>query len=256
VARGNRRWGRILLILGLVVIVLLIAADRIGVLVAENTVAKQARTQLASENITTSANPDVTISGFPFLTQVAAGHYSKINIVVPNPTSKGIRLDSLNVTATDVTAPTSSVISGNGQIEAGKVVGTAQINWASFEEMVDLSGLSQYGIDPSSLHITSTDGGVVTVSAPVKIAGQSFTAIATGSVSIVNDLLHIKITKITASQSGLPSLIVAQLQSLESQLNFDARIPALPYHLVVDAVNTNATGVAIRASATNVILGS
>jgi len=255
VARGNRRWGRILLILGLVVIVLLIAADRIGVVVAENTVAKQARTQLASENITTSANPDVTISGFPFLTQVAAGHYGKINIVVPNPTSKGIRLDSLNVTATDVTAPTSSIISGNGQIEAGKVVGTAQINWASFEEMVDLSGLSQYGIDASSLHISSTGSGAVTVSAPVKIAGQSFTAVATGTVSVVNNLLHIKITKITAD-SSLPSLVAAQLQSLESELNFDARIPALPYHLVVDAVNTNATGVAIQASATNVILGS
>ena len=110
--------------------------------------------------------PDRHIDGFPFLTQVLAGHYDQIDIVVPEPPAKGIRLDSLRVVATGVDAPTSTVMSGDGQVVAAKVVGTGEIAWASFEQMVDLSGLQQYGIDPSTLTITGTDDGTITLSAP------------------------------------------------------------------------------------------
>ncbi len=255
-ASGNRRWGRILAILGLVVIVLLVALDRIGVLVAEDTVAKQARNQLASQNVTTSGNPSVTIDGFPFLTQVLAGHYDKINIVVPQPTSKGIKLDSLNVTATGVNAPTGTVISGNGKINADHVVGTAQIDWAAFEEMIDLSGVKQYGIDPSTLRITGTDGGSISLAAPVTLLGQSFSAIASGSVALSQDILHVKITKIAASGGTLEPAVAAALQTLVAQLTFDVRVPELPYHLVLQKITTTSGGVEITAAADNVTLAS
>jgi hypothetical protein len=256
VARGNRRWGRILAVLALIVIVLLVILDRVGVVVAEDTVAKQARAQLASEDVTTSGNPSVTINGFPFLTQVLAGHYDKINIVVPDPTSKGVRLDSLNVTATGVNAPTGTVISGNGQVKADRVVGTAQIAWAAFEQMIDLSGVKQYGIEPSTLKINGTDDGAITMSAPVTLLGQSFTAIATGTVTLSDDLLHVKITQIKASGGALEPVVASALQSLVAQLTFDVRVPELPYHLKLQKITTTAGGVNISASAVNVTLAS
>jgi hypothetical protein len=256
VARGNHHWGRILLVLALIVIVLLIAADRIGVVIAQKEVAKQAQAQLASEDITDSGTPDVTIHGFPFLTQVASGNYGKITIDIPNPTSKGIQLEHLDVVATDVNAPTSAVLSGDGQIKADRVSGTAQLDWQTFQQMVDLSGLKQYGVDPTSLRINSAGPGKVSISAPAKILGQSFTALATGSIAVANNVLHVKIDNISTADSTLPALVQQQLQQLRNQLTFDVRIPELPYHLVLDSVSTNAAGVLISASATNVVLGS
>ncbi len=255
-ARGNRRWGRILAILALVLIVALVILDRVGVVVAEATVAKQARAQLASENVTTSGNPTVTIDGFPFLTQVVAGHYDKINIDVPQPTSKGVRLESLKVTATGVNAPTGTVISGNGRVQADRVVGTAQIDWPSFEQMIDLSGVKQYGIDPSNLKISGTDGGAITMSAPITLLGQSFTAVASGTVTLTDDILHVKISQIAATGGTLEPVVASALQSMVAQLTFDVRVPELPYHLVLEKISTDAGGVNITASAANVTLAS
>ena len=38
-------------------------------------------------------------------------------------------------------------------------------------------------------------------------------------------------------------------------LTFDARIPQLPYHLSLDSVKATSAGIAITASAQNVVLG-
>lgn len=255
-ARGNRHWGRIFLVLLLIVIVLVIAADRIGVVVAEREVAKQTQAQLESEDITMSARPSVTIDGVPFLTQVASGHYQKIIIVIPDPTSKGIRLDSLHVTATDVNAPASTVMSGGGEIKANKVVGDAEINWKSLQQLVDLTPLKQYGVDPSTIRISGTNSGQISLSAPASLLGQSFTVLATGTVALSNNLLHIRVTKVSTADSTLPPVVEQALRQLQAQLTFDVRIPALPYHLVLNSVNSNAQGVQIAASAANVILGT
>lgn len=254
-ARGNRRWGRFWLILVLVLIVLVIAADRIGVIVADREIADQAKKQLASQNVQVSGDPSVTIHGFPFLTQVAAGHYDKINIVVPKPSSKGISLSSLNVTATGVNADTGAVISGNGQIEADRVVGTGQIDWNSFTELVDLSGGQKYGIDPTKIHVSGTDDGHITLSVPVKIAGIAFTAVASGLISVANDIVHVQVTGVSTDDTSLPSIVSQQLTAIGQTLTFDARIPALPYNLKIGSVRATSAGISITASATHVVLG-
>jgi len=253
VARGNRHWGRIFLALLLVVIVLVVAADRIGVVVAERQLAKQARTQLAAQDITTTSDPVVTIGGFPFLTQVLSGEYGKITIALTNPTSKGIRLDSVDVTATDVNAPLSTIMKHSGQVEADKVSGVATLNWASFQQLVDLSAVQKYGIDPDRLHISGS-AGKVTISAPVSLLGRTFTLLATGTVAVSSNIVHVTITNVSAQDGGIPSFITQQLQGLREQLSFSARIPALPYHLSIDGVSTSSAGVAITASARNVTL--
>jgi hypothetical protein len=257
VAAGRRRWGRALLILALVLIVLLIGADRIGVMVAEQQVADQTKSQLTSEDITTSGTPSVHISGFPFLTQVLSGKYDKITIDVPHPTSKGIQLDAVHVVATGVNAPMSTVLSGGGQIEADKVTGTARMAWTSFQQMVDLSSLKQYGIDPTSLRIAGGDDGQIHISVPATILNQQITLNASGRITVSSNVAHVKITDISAADGTAPTQSMTnQIDSMESQLSFDLRIPDLPYHLVINGLTSDASGVTVNASSTHVILGS
>ncbi|HEX5269893.1 MAG TPA: DUF2993 domain-containing protein, partial [Gemmataceae bacterium] len=70
-SRRGRRW---LIALG-VLIVLLIAADRIGVAVAESTLASQIQ-----KDQKLSQKPGVSISGFPFLTQVASRNFGHVAV--------------------------------------------------------------------------------------------------------------------------------------------------------------------------------
>jgi hypothetical protein len=255
VARGKRRLGRVLLILTLAGLLLLVIADRVGLVVAERTVASQAADQLRSEGVTITGDPSVTIHGIPFLTQVTAGYYHRIDITVKDPTNRGVRLDTLDVTATGVHAPARSLMAGNAKIEADRIAGTAQVSWGSFAQMVDLGGLSQYGVDPSTIQIVGTDSGHINLTAPVSVAGASFTALATGTVTVADDILHVVITDISAADGDLPANVATQLAAIEQQLTFAVRIPPLPYHLVVDSVNTSAAGVTITASAAHVVLG-
>jgi hypothetical protein len=220
----------VLAIVVLVLIVLLIAADRIGVVVAERAVADKAQTQLASEDVTIDGKPKVDIHGFPFLTQVAAGHYDRIDISVPDPSTRGVRLDSLAVTATDVSADTGALINGNGRIEASKVVGTGNLGWAALNQLIDLS-------------------------APASFRGQTFTIQAIGSISVKKNVLHVAVSNVTASDTPLPQVLQPTLRAIANQLTFDVRIPQLPYRLSLDSVRATSGGIAITASAQNVVLG-
>jgi hypothetical protein len=135
-------------------------------------------------------------------------------------------------------------------------VGTAHIDWASFEQMIDLSSLKQYGVDPSALTITSTSAGEITISAPMTLLGQSFNATASGKLTVHDDLLHVEITKLAAASGSLDPSVASQLQQLVGKMTFETRVPDLPYHLQLDDVSANASGVNITASAKNVTLAS
>ena len=246
---------RVLAIVVLVLIVLLIAADRIGVVVAERTVADKAQTQLASEGVTIDGKPKVDIHGFPFLTQVAAGHYDRFETSLADPSTRGVRLDSLAVTATNVSADTRALISGNGRIEAARVVGTGNLGWAALNQLIDLSGVRQYGIDPAKITIGSTDSGHLRISAPVSFRGQTFTIAGSGAISVKKDVLHVAVSNVTASDTPLPRALQSTLKAIAAQLTFDVRIPQLPYRLSLDSVKATSGGIAITASAENVVLG-
>ncbi len=254
-ARRKRRGGRALAAVLLVVVVLLLVADRAGAAVAERQIANQAQARLASEGITSSGRPNVTIKGFPFLTQVITGHYDRIDISVKNPTSRGIRLDGVDVIATGVEAPVSDLTSGHPTATAERVTGTADISWTAFQQMIDLTGAQQFGLDPDTIQITSSAGGKIELTTPVTLLGQTITAVATGSVKIDRDNLHVTIDSIHASGGGsVPAAIDSQLNQLKTKLNFDVKIPPMPYELMVDSITSTDAGVVIAASANDVKL--
>jgi hypothetical protein len=253
--RPRRRGLRVAVFVVLAVLVLLVAADRIGLVVAERTVAGQVKTQMTSEGVTLDGDPHVTIHGFPFLTQVISGHYSRVDISFKNPSTRGVRLDSLLITARNVTAAAHDLIAGKGRVEAATMVGTGSLDWASFTQLVDLSGVKRYGIDPSKIRIGSSDGGHVNIEAPVSLLGQTFTIDATGTMSVHRDILHVGVSNVTASDSALPPQFNPTLAAIAKQLTFDVRIPELPYRLTLDKVRATSSGIAITASAKDVVIG-
>lgn len=255
VRRRSHR-GRWLLVLLLVLLLLALVADRVSAYIAARTVASQAKSQLEKEGVTLAGDPEVSIDGFPFLTQVAAGHYDKIDIKVTGPTTHGVRLDELDVVATGIDADTGSLLSGGGTISADKVTGTATIAWKTFTQMVDLSGLQRYGIDPDAVQITSTSAGNLRITAPLQYQGQTYGVQASGKVSVDRDVLHVAVSGVQASDGTLPAPVQDQLSGIAQQLNISVRVPPLPYHLSLDDVRTTDRGISITASAHGVVIGA
>src|SRR6476646_8831852 len=71
--RRRRRWPLVLLILLLVLVGAAVAGDRIALSLAEDRAASALQT---SQDL--SHKPDVTVEGFPFLTQLAAGSFGEV----------------------------------------------------------------------------------------------------------------------------------------------------------------------------------
>jgi hypothetical protein len=246
-AGRGRRITVVLVVLLVLLGGLLIVGDRVAAHAAERTVARQAKQELAAQNITAAEDPIVHVSGFPFLTQVARGRYEKITIDVVRPGAQGVTLDDLFVVATGVNASTSALLNGTGQVTADNVTGTARLNWDSATKLIDLS---QYG--GTGATVSALPDGQVQIKAPVQVGSVSATLIATGTIEVVNDAAKVHITKVDVAGGGIPQVVQQVLGAITRQLAFTVKIPPLPYHLKVKSVQARPEGVTITAVATSV----
>lgn len=96
-SRVGRRRGRRWLITALVVVVLLVGADFAARAVAEQVAATQFQKQGHL-----STKPDVTIEGFPFLTQVATKDISDVHIGISNLQEGPVNFSSISASASAI----------------------------------------------------------------------------------------------------------------------------------------------------------
>ena len=149
-----------LAVLVIVLGIILGVIDRVGVQYAEQQVAKNVATELASRNIT-SAPPEVTITGFPFLTQVAKGNYDEIQLNLRDLKGGTLPLPLLEVRAYDVRATVEGLRNGTEKAVATLVNGTGTLSYADLVEVSGLEGVTLIG-----------DGSVLRVTGNAGIAGQ------------------------------------------------------------------------------------
>lgn len=251
--RPRRRWGRRLLITFLVLLVIVAAAlaigDRFAKSYAERMISDKVSEQVANQKAT-SEKPVVTIEGFPFLTQVAAGRYDAIHIQVPGfsgPAGNGqtISTKMLDVRATDVQAPLDAIRSGSGDIVAGAVDGSGLIDYAQLVELVGQPGLT----------LGEKDGKLVG-KAPVQALGQTFTVSAAATLTVKSNVVQVRFSDVQTD--GLPnnSVIRGLVNSYIQKLSFDVRVPALPLKLTVQTVEPKPDGLRFTAGARDVALNS
>ncbi len=246
--RGRRLWVALLVVV-VVLGALFVVADRVAAYAAARTIASQAKKELAAREITTPSDPTVTVGGFPFLTQVARGHYQSITIHVDHPSSQGVTFDALDVVASGVNASTSAVINRTGTITADNITGTTSLGWSGVNKLLNTSGFGGAGASASAL-----PDGQVQVRVPVSFAGVSTTILATGTLTVGKGVAHLKINQVSSEGGTLPSVISGLIGSIKQSLSVDIKIPALPYGLVVKDVKASQQGLAVTATAANVAL--
>ena len=216
--RRRRRWPWVVLGIVLVLVALFVVLDRVAVAYAEN----QAAQQMTSQGFPTK--PDVTIKGFPFLTQVAAKHINDVHVTASNVPAGPVKF-SFAADATDILL--------NPGFQSGTishVTGTGLIPFSSVA--------SAFGAGGSGLTISSAGGNEVKVG--LNIAGFDMSMTGTVEQTGPNTL------KVHLNQpSGIPV-------SLPIPTDFTIHIPALPMHLTIQSVRVTSQGVVVHATGSDI----
>lgn len=220
----------------LVLLVLLVAADRVAAQVAARAVAAQA--QAAAE---LSAEPEVTLGGFPFLTQALSGRYDRVEVRAEGVTTPDLTLRRLDATLSGVRVPLSAALSGS--VDSAPVERIAARALVGFDELSRRSGDRRL--------VVSAAGEQVRVSGSVDVLGRTVSAAAVSRVEVVEGDVVVTAESIEVDGSPADDLLARALRGL-----LDLRIPitGLPYGLQVSGVEVTADGVVVLATARATVL--
>ena len=230
------------MLVSLVLVVLaLVVVDRVAARVVAQRVADRIRT---SQDL--AATPSVSISGFPFLTQVAGGKYDAVSVTAHDVRRDGLQLSAVHVTLRGLRLPLGDVTNGTVR-EIPVRQGTAVVS-------LTYDDLNSY-LAPRHLHVApdvAPDSGAlrVTGSAQLPLVGQvSLSAplrIATdgNGLTLVPDVVH----SLAGALPGPARSLAVELLTVRVSLS------DLPFGVRLDSARVTSDGLAIEASASDITL--
>ncbi|MBQ1089229.1 DUF2993 domain-containing protein [Streptomyces sp. B93] len=238
---------RILLIVVVVLGGLFVGADRLAVHFAEGEVADKLRT---TENLATT--PEVSIKGFPFLTQLVGGELEDVEIGIENYEANAgeggtVRIDDLRANmkgvefSGDYSSATANSATGTASIAYDELLRTAKSEPAQVAPGVtaEVVGLSDGGDGKIKVAVEATVFGTK-LPRPVSVLS---------TVTAEGDTVRVK-------AEALPSIGGVQVgeTQIRSITDFEQRIDGLPGGIRLDEVRAESDGVRITVLGSDVRL--
>jgi LmeA-like phospholipid-binding len=220
--RRRHRGLTITAVVVVVLLILLVVADRVAAGIAEN----EAANQIKSAGF--PVKPKVTISGFPFLTQLASRDFRKVNISASNVKEGPVDIASINATGQGVHLTSSF----NGAT-VDQINGTALVTFAGLSSAAGLGD-----------GITLSNAGDNKVKATINLGFVSGDAIA----QVTKHGSHQIEVKVTDA-GPIPLSVLGNLA------DFTVSLPNLPAGMTVQSVSVTDQGVLISISGSNTSFG-
>jgi hypothetical protein len=230
----------------------LFVADRMAANAAEDRIAAEVKKELVARKVNSPTDPEVRLGGFPFLTQVVGGRYERITIDIDQPEIDLVKLTALRVVATDIRAEASSLLRGAGDVVADRVTGTASMTWEQVRPLLELANLPT-AVDPAVVDLKVINNQVE-LRVPLAVSGFRTTIIAKGQVAIEAGRVRLRLTDVATDAGSLPPAAQNLIRQYQQRLTVTIRVPALPYSMVVNSVESSETGLEMTASADKVSL--
>jgi LmeA-like phospholipid-binding len=225
----RRRWPLITGITVLVILVLLVVLDFVAKAYTENQMASQFQSSVGL-----SGKPDVTIQGFPFLTQLASRDFRTVNITATNET----------VTASSLGSGTLHIASLDAALHGMHIHGTksATVDQFNATALITLTALGNVGGIPSG--ITLSPGGSNQIKATVNVLGL-FSDTATVQVTQTGpDQINVKVIDF----GGIPADVLGNLA------DFNVTLPKLPAGVTIKSVSVTQQGLQVTLTGQNTTL--
>jgi hypothetical protein len=230
----------------------LFVVDRVAANAAEDRIAAEVKKELVARKVNSATDPEVRLSGFPFLTQVIGGRYERITIDIDRPEIDLVKLTTLRVVATDIRADARSLLRGAGDVIADRVTGTASMTWEQVRPLLELANLPT-AVDPSVVDLKVLNNQIE-LRVPLAVSGFRTTIIAKGQVTIEAGRVRLRLTDVATDTGNLPAAAQNLIRQYQQRLTVTIRVPALPYSMVVNRVESSDTGLQMTASADKVSL--
>lgn len=212
-----------------VVVGLLIAGAGVADVVLRERTEDRLASELQQEVPGLTAAPDVTITGFPFLTQVLGGELDDVRVTAPSATVDGLRLDRVDVRLTGVSTR-----------------GPTAVDRAELTAVVTPAALQQVLTVPVEL---SVDGAhLVAATELVGILVEVLLLPRAARRAIEVDVDGVRVGGATVAAQDLPSAVTDQLQGLSLP------VEQLPRGVELTGLTVESDGVHLRAAGTDVVL--
>jgi LmeA-like phospholipid-binding len=223
-----------LVIFLILVVGLIIAADRVGLWVAQDQIAKNVASQYGLDH-----KPDVKIKGFPFLNQALNGRYGEIDVNVGDVTQLGVHLTNTVVTLKGVKAPLSDAVHGDAsKMVADTATSVATVSYADVDKQA-----------PRGLKV-SAKGKNLQVRGPVTVLGLSRTVTATVTVRPSGRSVRVLPQTVDAGGTTIPVALVQQAFS------FTMPVKGLPLNTRISDVQIGQDGLRVTTTGEHVNLES
>ncbi|WP_392874243.1 DUF2993 domain-containing protein [Streptomyces sp. LN499] len=224
---------RILLIMVVVLGGVFIAVDRAAVYFAESEA--EGRVEISGSTI---GSTDISIKGFPFLTQVAGSSLDEVDIeltgIETDAGGRRIRISEMNAELHDVT-----LADGFSSATAARATGTATVSYEDLTHAADDGVVVQYG-----------GNGKVKVTGAVEILGRTLKRSVTSTVTLV-DGHTIRVHADKVPGEGIPGLEGL----VRGKTDFEREIGALPNGLKLQRIEPTKNGLEISVTGSGIPLG-
>lgn len=250
----RRRWRRrrrILAIGAVVQLVVLVAGDRFAVSAAEDQMAKQIEASV-TESLACDVVPptvsNVSIGGFPFLTQIMFGNFKNIGVNIEGIPTPGPRISSVEAHLKGLHIPVKKILTNSvGEVPVDNVEATVRLDYDDVNTFL--------ADQPGKIQINPVDGGE-----QVEVSG-------TADVPVLGAQEVGGVTTFEIRDNKL--ILVPSELSLRGGLNFSIPVPGgvgellpsvpipvggLPFDLNIVEASTDASGLSLTATAKDVTL--
>ncbi|MFP1626202.1 DUF2993 domain-containing protein [Streptomyces sp. 5K101] len=243
---------RILLIVGVVLGGLFVAADRLAVGMAESEAADRIK---SSQGL--SETPEVSIGGFPFLTQVLGRELNEVDVSLSGITAVA---GGREVNVTEVKAELRQVrVDGSfSSATAGRADGSARISYADLTEAAPRGATVGYAgperAAKGQVKVTGPLTGLLE-GAGVPVPDTLKTLLGDRQVSTYSTVGLSDGTTVRLTAEELPRLPVPGFDAeLREAVDYDLKIDGLPSSISLDKVGVTDEGLRFSGTGTDVAL--
>ncbi|WP_329614795.1 DUF2993 domain-containing protein [Streptomyces brevispora] len=223
---------RILLVFVVVLGGVFIAVDRAAVYFAESLVADRVKVSGAEIGST-----DVSIKGFPFLTQVAGSELDEVDVKISgietSANGRSLRINRMNAELHQV-----RLTNGFSGVTAARATGTAVVSYEDLTKAAGEDVAIEYGAN-----------GKVKVTGAVTLLGRTISRSVLSTVSLA-DGHTVRVHADKVPGEGIPGLE----RRVRERTDFEREIGGLPNGLKLETIRPTAAGLEISVTGTDVAL--
>ncbi|GAB3220154.1 hypothetical protein GCM10027447_04200 [Glycomyces halotolerans] len=236
---------RYLLITLVIVAAVLALGDRVANAVAERRIATEVAETAADHGAYSDQRPDVTVHGWPFVTQAWSGDFEQIDISLREVGANGLTFPTLDLVANDVEADWREFIDGEGRVTAATVDASGTIALEALSNLVD---------DFVDFEVSVESGGTVRIDAVAEAFGQEVAITGTGQIELVDGALRIDTERFEPAEGVLPEGGQELLDQYTQQFNTTFDLPELPYGIELTEIHFTENSMEVTGSARDVVL--